>query len=338
MTRIEENKSLVTYNSFGIDVKAKRFVNITNEAELITVLKENSGPYFLLSGGSNMLLTKDIDALVIHINNKGVSHKVLNDEEVLVSVKAGENWSELVQYCIDQKWGGIENLSLIPGKAGSAPIQNIGAYGVELKDVLVSVDTIEIDTKKTITFSNQDCQFGYRESIFKNASKNQFIITEIHLKLRYQNHEIKSEYGTIREELNAMKIKSPSIADIGNAVCTIRKRKLPDPKVIGNSGSFFKNPIIKKDKLIELQAKFPEIPYYTIDANYVKLPAGWLIDKAGLKGYTKGNAAVHDKQALVLINKTGNANGHEIADLAEIIKEKIKEIYTINLEREVNLF
>ncbi len=339
MPKILSNRSLKTFNTFGIDVKAKSFISITNEDDLKLVLSKNTSlPLFVLSGGSNMLLTKDVEALVIHMNIKGVTSEIKNDNEVWVTAKAGENWHDFVQLCIKNNWGGLENLSLIPGCVGSAPIQNIGAYGVELKDCFVSCKAIDKKTLKTISFDLESSQFGYRDSIFKNDAKDQYIITEVTFRLTTKNHQLKTSYGAIENQLTSKNIKSPSIEDISNAVIAIRKSKLPDPNKIGNSGSFFKNPIIEKSLYENLLKEFPEIPHYPISDTIVKVPAGWLIDKGGFKGFSMGNAAVHDKQALVLINKTGNASGIEILELAKFIQAAIQKKYSIYLEMEVNIF
>ena len=334
---IKKNVSLKKYNSFGIDVLAKQFVSISNTEELKSVLKHHKSPYFIISGGSNMLLTKDVDALVIHINSKGI--QVENKENhSLVFAKAGENWHDFVQFCISKNLGGLENLSLIPGCVGSAPIQNIGAYGVEIKDTFVSCKAIEINSLEEIIFTNNDCKFGYRDSIFKNEVKGKYIITEVTFKLTNKTHQLKTSYGAIEDELDKNNISTPSIKEVANAVIAIRNSKLPNPKILGNSGSFFKNPVISTRDFNRFINEFPEGPHYVLNQNEVKVPAGWLIDNAGLKGYQKGNAAVHDKQALVLVNKTGKATGKEIWDLALYVQSTVKNKYNILLEPEVNLF
>ncbi len=338
MSKIQHKYSLKKYNTFGIDVRAHSFVSISKEENLKLILAENKLPLFIISGGSNMLLTKDVEALVIHMNTKGI-HAIDKDKnEVLVTAKAGENWHDFVQYCIQNNWGGLENLSLIPGCVGSAPIQNIGAYGVELKDCFVSCKAIHRNTLEEIHFDLNSCHFGYRDSIFKNDIKDQYIITEVTFRLTTKNHQLKTSYGAIENELADQKITSPDLADIANAVIAIRKSKLPDPTIIGNSGSFFKNPIVSKSLYETLIKKSPTLPHYPISDEAVKIPAGWLIDKAGLKGFSKGNAAVHDKQALVLVNKTGNATGKEILALAKFIQTKVETKYNIHLEMEVNVF
>ncbi len=334
---IQQNVSLKKYNTFGIDVKATQFVSIDNEKDLLQLLKENTTPLFVISGGSNMLLTKAIDALVVHINTLGVEVKRF-DDYALVTAKAGENWHDFVQFCIQENLGGLENLSLIPGCVGSAPIQNIGAYGVELKDCFVSCKAIHRETFQERLFVKEDCQFGYRNSIFKKEVKDQYIITEVTFKLTIKNHRLNTSYGAIEDQLMQKNVVTPTLKDVAQAVIAIRKSKLPDPNVLGNSGSFFKNPIIPKNQYSELLKKFPNAPHYPVSDNLVKVPAGWLIDNAGFKGYSYKNAGVHDKQALVLVNRTGKASGSEIWELANLIQDKIKSLYGIVLEPEVNIF
>ncbi len=335
--KIEYNKSLKKHNTFGIDVTATEYIKITSESELKDALfKYANKELFILSGGSNMLLTKDINALVIHILIKGITVIEESENFVVLSANAGENWHDFVQYCITNDYGGLENLSLIPGYVGSAPIQNIGAYGVELKDTLISCEAIAINTGKKHTFSNQDCKFEYRNSIFKNEAKGKFIITKVTFKLSKKNHQINIKYGAIESALADKDITSPTIKDISEAVIQIRKSKLPDPSKIGNSGSFFKNPVISKDLFTKLQNSYADIPFYKIDENNIKVPAGWLIEQTGFKGKRWGDAGVHKKQALVLVNHD-NATGKEILDLSEKIQKKILEKFEIKLETEVNI-
>lgn len=334
---LQKNISLKPYNTFGIDVKASHFCSLEDEADLIPLLKENTLPLFVISGGSNMLLTQNIEALVLRINTKG-KHIENSESSALVTAKAGENWHDFVQFCIANNLGGLENLSLIPGCVGSSPIQNIGAYGVELKDCFFKCVALNLTSLKFETFHKEDCKFGYRNSIFKNEAKDKYIITEVTFKLSNQSHKLNTSYGAIDEELAKKQIHKPTLQNVADAVIAIRKSKLPDPKIIGNSGSFFKNPIIPREQYENLVLKFPEAPHYAVSDNLVKVPAGWLIDQAKFKGYTHKNAGVHNKQALVLINKTGNATGAEIWELATLIQEKIKTIYGISLEAEVNVF
>lgn len=334
---IQEHVSLKPYNTFGIDAKAKWFCSVNTKAELVSVLKtEASKPFFVLGGGSNMLLTKDIEALVLHINLKGVSIISETENEVIIQANAGENWHDLVLWTLDKNFGGIENLSLIPGNVGTAPIQNIGAYGVELKDVFVSCQAINIKTQTTKTFTKPDCNFGYRESVFKQELKGKYIITSVNLKLTKTKHKLNTNYGAIQQQLQAFGVTKPTIQAISKAVIAIRQSKLPDPKHIGNSGSFFKNPVISKSVFLELQANFPNVPSYIVSENEIKIPAGWLIETAGFKGKSFGNYGVHSKQALVLVNY-GNANGEAIFKLAQLIQNTIKRLFNITIETEVNI-
>ena len=332
---IKENISLKEYNTFGIAVNAKRFISVDSVYQLQQLLKVEKD-LFLISGGSNMLLTKDIEKLVVHIDIKGISIDNEDENTAYITVNAGENWHEFVLWCVSENYGGIENLSLIPGNVGTCPIQNIGAYGVEVKDTITKVEAVEIETGKLVQFSNEDCNFGYRNSIFKNEVKGKYIITSVSFKLTKSNHNLNSSYGAINTELIAKNITKPSLKDISEAVIAIRKSKLPDPKEIGNSGSFFKNPVIATTQFLELQKDFPTIPSYKISDTEVKVPAGWLIEQAGFKGKRFGNYGVHEKQALVLVNY-GNATGKEIYQLAEKIKDTILSQFDIPLEIEVNI-
>lgn len=333
--KIEENISLKNYNTFGIDVTAKRFISIDSVYQLQELLKVEKD-IFLISGGSNMLLTKDIEKLAVHIDIKGISIDHENENEVFLTVNAGENWHEFVLWCVDNNYGGLENLSLIPGNVGTSPIQNIGAYGVEVKDTITKVETLHIETGKLVQFSNEECKFGYRNSIFKNEVKGNYIITSVSFKLTKQNHNFNTSYGAIETELTSKNITKPNLKNISDAVIAIRKSKLPDPKEIGNSGSFFKNPVITKAHFLTLQKTYPEIPSYIVSENQVKVPAGWLIEKAGFKGKRFGDFGVHKKQALVLVNYN-NATGKDIYNLAETIQKEIKSKFDIKLEIEVNV-
>ncbi|NIJ45197.1 UDP-N-acetylmuramate dehydrogenase [Wenyingzhuangia heitensis] len=328
------NFSLKNYNTFGINAKAKKFISVKKLSELKQVLQDNND-YFLLGGGSNMLLTKDIDTTVVHVNLQGIIVNNQKENYVEVTAMAGENWHEFVLWCIDQNFGGIENLSLIPGNVGTCPIQNIGAYGFEVKDTIVSVEVLNTKTLKTETFTNSECEFGYRNSIFKNTAKGQYVITSVTFKLTTKNHLTNTSYGAIQEELK--NISTPTIKDISNAIIAIRNSKLPNPKEIGNSGSFFKNPVISTSIFSEIQKKHPEIPSYPVSETTIKIPAGWLIEKAGFKGKRFGKAGVHSKQALVLVNY-GNATGKEIYEIAKKIQRKIKSEFEIPLEIEVNVY
>jgi len=335
--QIQHNISLKKHNTFGIEAFAKHFVSIYDIEDLKTILQLNEyKDRIILGGGSNMLLTKDLDALVMHINLKGISIVSEDDSSVIVKAKAGENWHEFVLWCIAHDFGGLENLSLIPGNVGTAPIQNIGAYGVELKDTFISCEALDIETLKTKTFSSSDCEFDYRNSIFKQGLKGQQIITSVTFKLSKQNHILHTNYGAIALQLEAMQIKKATIKDISEAVIAIRESKLPNPKDIGNSGSFFKNPVISIKKFEDLKLNFPEIPSYSISSDAIKIPAGWLIEKAGFKGKRFGNYGVHKKQALVLVNY-GGAKGSDILKLSQTIQRTIKRIFHISIEAEVNI-
>ena len=333
--KIQENISLKEYNTFGIDVNAKRFISITSVYELQQLLKSEKD-IFLISGGSNMLLTEDIDKLVVHIDIKGISIDRENHNDIYLTVNAGENWHEFVLWCVSQNYGGLENLSLIPGNVGTCPIQNIGAYGVEVKDTISKVEAIEINTGKLVSFSNSECNFGYRNSIFKNEAKGKYILTSVSFQLTKTNHNFNTSYGAIETELASKKIETPSLKDISDAVIAIRQSKLPDPKEIGNSGSFFKNPVISIQLFNKLKSKFPNIPSYPISKTEIKVPAGWLIEQSGFKGKRFGDYGVHEKQALVLVNY-GKATGKEIYQLAQKIQKSIKENFEIDLEIEVNI-
>jgi len=335
--QIQHNISLKKYNSFGIEAFAKHFASISNIEDLKTILQLNEYKNrFILGGGSNMLLTKNIDALVLHINLKGITIVSEDDTSVIVKANAGENWHEFVLWCIAHDFGGLENLSLIPGNVGTAPIQNIGAYGVELKDTFISCETLDIETLKTKSFNNSECKFDYRNSIFKQDLKGQQIITSVTFKLSKLNHVLHTNYGAVALQLETMHVTNPTIRDVSNAVIAIRESKLPNPKDIGNSGSFFKNPVISMKKFEDLKLNFPEIPGYPISSDTIKIPAGWLIEKAGFKGKRFDNYGVHDKQALVLVNY-GDAKGIDILKLSKTIQKTIKRIFHIAIEAEVNI-
>mgnify|MGYP006071307325 FL=1 len=318
-------------------VVAKEFASIESKQDLAKILKTNLSNLLVLGGGSNMLLTKDVDALVLHINIKGIEVVSVYENNVRVRVAAGENWHEFVSWCLDKNYGGVENLSLIPGNVGTAPIQNIGAYGVELKDTFISCEAMNIQTQELRTFTKEECDFGYRNSIFKEELKGQYIITSVIFELTSLQHTIKTNYGAIKSELKNDGIENPTIQDISKAVISIRNSKLPNPKVLGNSGSFFKNPVISCSEFELLKIQFPKIPYYKVSETNVKIPAGWLIETAGFKGKTFGNYGVHNKQALVLVNY-GNASGKDILELSKKIQEAILIVFDIVLESEVNIF
>jgi UDP-N-acetylmuramate dehydrogenase len=334
---IQKNVSLKTYNTFGIDAKAREYLNIETVDHLKTALVQNSSKsIFILGGGSNMLLTKDIEALVLHINLKGIYVKEETENHVIVEAQAGENWHDFVLWCLERNYGGIENLSLIPGNIGAVPMQNIGAYGVEIKDVFQTCEAISIKTQELKTFTKQECSFSYRESVFKQDLKGKYIITSVCLKLSKQNHQLHIDYGALTSELKALRIKKPTIQDVSKAVIALRKSKLPNPKEIGNSGSFFKNPVLEKSEFLELQQSFPDVPHYVVSESKIKVPAGWLIEVAGFKGKRFNGCGVHDKQALVLVNY-GNASGEDIYKLSQLIQKTILRLFNITIETEVNI-
>ena len=335
---IIENYPLLKLNTFGVDVKAKYFTSINTINELIELTKTNvfkDLELLILGGGSNILFTKDFDGLVILNNIKGKEIIDQNQQSIFLKVGAGENWHELVMYCVDNGWGGIENLSLIPGNTGTAPMQNIGAYGVEIKETFVELEALEISSGKIVKFNNSDCEFGYRESVFKNKMKNQYIILNITLELK-KNPVLNINYGDVKAILESQNIKNPAIKEVSNAIISIRQSKLPDPKKIGNSGSFFKNPIVSLNQLELIKKKYPNVVNYEINENEFKIAAGWMIERAGWKGKKFNNYGVHEKQALVLVNY-GLANGMEIFELSEKIILDIKDKFGITLEREVNI-
>jgi UDP-N-acetylmuramate dehydrogenase len=334
---IQNNFSLKNYNTFGIEASAKQFVAVHNVAELKTVLEQNkSQKKFILGGGSNMLLTKDIEALVIHVDLKGRKIIRENDDFVWVESQAGENWHEFVIWTINQNFGGLENMSLIPGNVGTTPVQNIGAYGTEIKDTFDSCEAMTIENQQMKTFTKAECHFGYRESVFKNEVKDQYIITSVVFKLTKRNHKINTSYGDITAELAKNNVVTPTLKDVSNAVIAIRQSKLPDPKELGNSGSFFKNPILLKTDFEKIHQKFPGMKYYEVSETEVKVPAGWLIEQAGFKGKRFGDAGIHKNQALVLVNY-GNATGKEILDVSKTIQETIFKTFGIHIEAEVNV-
>lgn len=334
---IQTNFSLKNYNTFGIEAKARQFTEVHSLEELRTILQQNpTEKKFILGGGSNMLLTRDVDALVIHIDLKGKKIIQENEDFAWIEAQAGENWHELVLWSIHQNLGGLENMSLIPGNVGTTPIQNIGAYGTEIKDTFVSCEAMTVSDQLMKTFSKEECRFGYRESIFKNEAKEQYVITSVIFKLTKRNHKINTSYGDITAELDKNNITDPTLKDVSNAVIAIRQSKLPDPKVLGNSGSFFKNPILLKTDFEKIHQRFPEMKYFEISETEVKVPAGWLIEQAGFKGKRFGDAGIHKNQALVLVNY-GTATGQEILKVSKDIQATILEKFGIAIEAEVNV-
>ena len=334
--QIQENISLRSYNTFGIDVKARYFSRFNNSDELEELTANNSRlPTLILGGGSNILFTKDFDGLILKNEIKGIAELHEDSEYVYVKAGAGENWHQFVLHCIQRNWAGVENLSLIPGNVGASPMQNIGAYGVEIDDVFWDLEAYHIQERKMVTFTRSDCEFGYRESVFKKKFKDQFVILNVTFQLR-KKPRFNTSYGAIEQELDRMGVKDLSIKTISDAVINIRSSKLPNPKELGNAGSFFKNPTIAAADFERLKSKFENIVGHTNADGSVKLAAAWLIEQCGWKGFRKGDAGCNARQALVLVNY-GNATGKEIYQLSEEILQSVKEKFGITLEREVNI-
>jgi UDP-N-acetylmuramate dehydrogenase len=335
--QIQENISLKPFNTFSIDVFAKQFASFADVDELYALTTDHSPlTTLILGGGSNILFTKNFDGLVLKNEIKGIQELHEDNEYVYVKAGAGENWHQFVLHCLQRNWAGIENLSLIPGNVGASPMQNIGAYGVELENVFHSLEAFHLQEQKIYTFTNNDCEFGYRDSVFKRKYKNQFVILSVCFKLK-KHPVFHISYGAIQQELDRMGIKDLSIQAISNAVINIRTSKLPDPKQIANAGSFFKNPETDTANYEELKSKYPGIIAYPQANGMYKLAAGWMIEQCGWKGIRKGDAGCHALQALVLVNY-GTATGKQVFDLSEEILLNVKEKFGITLEREVNIF
>lgn len=326
-------------NTFGIEARAAYFIEINSEKDFISLLQDPiyiNNNKLIIGGGSNLLFTQDFDGIVIRNNIKGIAVEKEDEGHVWIRSKAGENWHAFVMWCVEKHYAGLENLSLIPGCVGAAPMQNIGAYGVEIKDVCHSVEAIDMQNGTVRTFLNDECAFGYRESVFKHALKNRYLITSVTFKLS-KKPVFNTSYGAIEQELQNMGIKEPSIKAISDAVIRIRSSKLPDPKEIGNAGSFFKNPEVSKNKYEELKAQYDKLVAYPLENGNFKLAAGWLIEQSGLKGKRTGAVGVHEKQALVLVNY-GGGKGTEIYQLSEEVLQAVKSKFGVTLEREVNIY
>src|SRR5687768_16161720 len=335
---IQENISLKPYHTFGIDVRAKYFSSFQSTDELGELLNyklQTTNYKLVLGGGSNILFTKNYDGLILKNDIKGIELIKEDEHYVYVRVGAGENWHQFVLYCLQYNLAGVENLSLIPGNVGASPMQNIGAYGAEIKDVFYDLEAFHIKDKKLHTFSLNDCEFGYRESVFKKKYKDQFVITSVTFRLHKQP-VFNTSYGAINNELENMGVKKLSIQAISQAIINIRSSKLPDWKIIGNAGSFFKNPIITENEFHELKRVFPDVVAFPAGKGYIKLAAGWLIEQCGWKGFREGDAGCYYKQALVLVNYK-NATGEEIYQLSEKIIQSVKQKFGVVLEREVNV-
>lgn len=335
---IQENVSLKSYNTFGIDAKAKWFSIFENLAGLEATLNfkpQTSNQKLILGGGSNILLTKDFDGIVLKNDIKGIEIVKEDEDHIYVKAGAGENWHNFVLYCVKNNYAGVENLSLIPGNVGASPMQNIGAYGVEIKDVFHELEAFHKQDKTIQKFSLKDCAFGYRESVFKNKHKDQFVITSVTYRLD-KKPSFNTSYGAVNQELERMGVNELTVQAISQAVINIRTSKLPDPKEIGNAGSFFKNPVISNDQFEKIKKPFPNVVAFPSGSDHTKLAAGWLIEQCGWKGYRKNDAGCYPKQALVLVNY-GDATGSEIFELSEEIIQSVKKMFGVELEREVNI-
>jgi UDP-N-acetylmuramate dehydrogenase len=336
--KIEENISLLRFNTFNISARAQYFAELSSESDILEFISEkrfNTISRLILGGGSNILLTKNFDGIVLKNNLKGISVIKETNEHYYIKAAAGENWHKFVLHCIENNYAGVENLSLIPGCVGASPMQNIGAYGVEVKDIIYEVETIDLKTGSTVIFNNLSCKFDYRSSIFKSTHKNLYIITSVTFKLN-KKPDFNISYGAIKQELDLMGVNDLSISAISEAVCRIRTSKLPNPAELGNAGSFFKNPIVSKKIVNEILKYFPEMPVYNINSEQCKLAAGWLIEKCGWKGKKIKQCGVHSQQALVIVNY-GGASGTEILELANQIINSVKEKFNVELEKEVNI-
>ena len=328
----EVNYSLLHHNTFGIDAKCRRFLEYVSVEEAQEIARQLQEPYLLIGAGSNLLLTGDFDGTVVHSAVKGIE----NQSDSHIRCGSGETWDEVVAWCVGHGFYGAENLSLIPGEVGASAVQNIGAYGAEVKDLIASVEAVEIGTGRLCIFSREECQYGYRDSRFKHEWKNKYLITHVVYRLKTDDAQPSTEYGNIRAELDRRGIQTPTAAELREVVIAIREAKLPDPKVTGNAGSFFMNPVVSREKFEALLAQYPQIPHYYIDEQHEKIPAGWMIDQCGWKGKSLGRAGVHDKQALVLVN-CGGATGQEIVDLCEAIRNDVRERFGIDIHPEVNI-
>jgi len=335
--QIQAEKNLKAFNTFGVEAKANFFAEIQSVKSLIELANSDiwSKPKLILGGGSNILLMNDFDGLVVHVANKGIEIVREEQEYVEVRVQAGENWHGFVLYAIEKNWYGVENLSLIPGSVGASPMQNIGAYGVEINQVFVELEAFHIEKKEIEVFRKEDCEFGYRTSIFKTSHKDQYIITSVTFRLS-KTPKLNLSYGAIMTTLEQMDINDPTPKDVSNAVIKIRQSKLPDPSIIGNSGSFFKNPVIPQTLFQKNLKQHPNMPHYVVDESSVKVPAGWLIDQCGFKGIIVGNTGTYKNQALIIVNR-GGASGTEIWNFAITIQSKVEEEFGIELQPEVNL-
>ena len=332
--------SLLPHNTFGIQANCDRFIDMETEDDVMKLkdmLDDKDMPLLIIGRGSNLLLTDDYHATVLHCSIKGKTIVKEDGNSVLLRCGAGEEWDSIVDYCVAHDWQGIENLSLIPGEVGASAVQNIGAYGTEVKEIIHSIEAVEISTGKKHTFTNEQCEYSYRQSKFKNEWKDRFIITHVTYRLEKSTDYIpKVDYGNIKSELERKGISLPTMKDIRDVVISIRKDKLPDPEVEGNAGSFFMNPIVEKATFMNLLEQYPDMPHYNVDSEREKIPAGWMIDQCGWKGKTLGKAGVHDRQALVLVNR-GGATGKDILHLCNTIRNDVRQKFGIDIHPEVNI-
>ena len=337
MPDIHKNVSLRPYNTFQVEASARFFCSCHSLAEIIEILQNTTYQplqKLILGGGSNILFTQNFDGLILQNKIKGIEVSDENEENVWIRTGAGEDWDKFVEFTVNHNWSGLENLSYIPGNVGASPIQNIGAYGEEVKNTITRVETLDLNSMKTIEYDNEQCKFGYRNSIFKQELKNKRLITHVTFQLR-KKHIFNLDYGILKDTVQGN--GNITLQNIRNSVIEIRKSKLPEPDELGSAGSFFKNPIITQNQLHKLQQQFPNIPFYALEEDKNKVPAGWLIDQLGWKGYRRGDTGVHNSQALVLVNY-GNASGKEIYQLSQEIRKSVYDRYGIELEYEVNIF
>lgn len=335
--KLFENYSLKNLNTFHVDVRAKKFIIIENTDDLSLVFKEidlSAEKFLVLGGGSNILFTKDYDGIILHLSFRQLAEVNSDDEFTYIKSEAGMIWDDLVKFAVEKNLGGIENLAMIPGTVGAAPIQNIGAYGQELSESLLQVEYFDLTERKIKSLTNEECKFGYRDSVFKNLSNKYFIITSVILKLR-KNPSLELSYGNVASKLAECGIKNPTIKDVSNIIRKIRSEKLPDPEFIGNAGSFFKNPVVDQKTFQSIQEKFPDVPSFKQE-NKIKIPAAWLIEKSGMKGIRIGNVGTFPNQPLVIVNY-GNASGEEILEFSKHIRQKVRNTFNIELIPEVNI-
>lgn len=334
----KKDYSLLAHNTFGIDASCRRFLEYASieEARLVAeILRGGNNPFLIIGGGSNLLLTKDYAGVVVHSAIKGIEAEEQTDGMVLLTCGSGEVWDDVVAYSVERGWYGAENLSIIPGEVGASAVQNIGAYGAEVCQIIDKIEAVEIATGDIRIFDVKECGYGYRQSRFKKEWKDRYLMTHVTYRLAKQ-HSLRLEYGNIKAELERKGISEPTLAQLRQVIIDIRNEKLPDPKVEGNAGSFFMNPVVTREKYEELAALYPNMPHYTIDAEHEKIPAGWMIDQCGWKGKSLGRAGVHSKQALVLVNR-GGATGEEIVQLCETIRKDVCDRFGIDIHPEVNV-